>query len=96
MEDELIIEKVEAVVGLVKNEKQWELIQNKKWYHMPATDGNQHFATQEAIDADKRRDELLSKDGWKILRFNWDQIHSELEKCFNEIKTAQVALPACR
>ena len=50
-------------------------------------DGGQHFATQEAITADKKRDALLKADGWKVLRFTWDEIHQDLKGCLQAIET---------
>lgn len=49
-------------------------------------DGNQHRATQEAIEDDKKRDELLKGDGWTVLRFTWDEITKNLPECFREIE----------
>lgn len=79
-------------------ERQWHVLTGGQHYFLDFAlfvggkkidiecDGGQHYATQEAVDADKRRDELLKGAGWEILRFTWDQINQNLSECFKMIE----------
>jgi len=52
-------------------------------------DGYQHYASQQAIDHDKKRDEILISKGWRVYRINWSSYqkaesrHLEFEKFLN-------------
>ena len=43
-------------------------------------DGKQHEVFQEQIERDLRKNELLKKDGWQLLRLRWSDIYREPKK----------------
>lgn len=83
----------------IEVERQWHVLTGGQHYFLDFAlfagdrkidvecDGGQHYSTQEAIDADKRRDELLNGAGWKVLRFTWEQINQNLNGCFEIVES---------
>jgi very-short-patch-repair endonuclease len=51
-------------------------------------DGGYHFATQEQIDYDRKRNNVFRKGGYKILRFTNERIENELPAVLEEVKSA--------
>lgn len=53
-------------------------------------DGEQHYLDSKIIESDKRRNEFLESQGWKIIRIRWSQFKKETEECrkneINKIK----------
>lgn len=53
-------------------------------------DGEQHYYDKRIVESDKRRNEYLSNNGWKIIRIRWAKFKkmSLLEKkdVINKIK----------
>lgn len=50
------------------------------WTHLKKCieiDGEQHFATQEAIDRDKRKDAFLASKGWEVMRIRWKDFYKD-------------------
>ena len=48
-------------------------------------DGEQHNRFQDRIDADKRKDENLKKEGWKLLRINWSYVCNNTQDSIKQI-----------
>ena len=40
---------------------------------------------QDRIDADKRKDENLKKEGWKLLRINWSYVCNNTQDSIKQI-----------
>lgn len=40
-------------------------------------DGQQHFTDENRIESDKKKDEVLSKNGWKVIRIKWESPNSQ-------------------
>lgn len=49
-------------------------------------DGSQHKRFQEIIDRDKRKDEYLLSNGWKILRIDWSNMCNNTKEKIEEAK----------
>ena len=49
-------------------------------------DGDQHERFEDYKNRDKRKDILLQKEGWKILRLKWKDVCSEPTKCIQIAK----------
>jgi very-short-patch-repair endonuclease len=50
------------------------------WLHLKKCieiDGEQHFASQEAIDRDCRKDAFLATNGWKVFRIRWKDFYKD-------------------
>ena len=41
------------------------------------TDGFGTHGTRQAFQRDRRRDQLLTLAGWRVIRFTWDQVTNE-------------------
>jgi very-short-patch-repair endonuclease len=41
------------------------------------TDGFRTHGTRQAIQRDRRRDQLLTLAGWQVIRFTWDEVTNE-------------------
>lgn len=52
-------------------------------------DGEQYYRFEEYIERDKRKDDFLKSEGWKILRIRWKTMYKntkpEIEKAYNFI-----------
>lgn len=49
-------------------------------------DGSQHNLPDRK-EKDKKKNELIIKNGWRILRFTASQINNSIENCFKELKS---------
>jgi very-short-patch-repair endonuclease len=53
-------------------------------------DGDQHYLDKRIVESDKRRNDLLEKDGWIVFRIKWSDYqklsYEEKEKILNTIK----------
>jgi hypothetical protein len=52
------------------------------------TDGRETHETPEAFQADRRRDQFLAADGYRVLRVTWHQIHGEREAVLDRVSRA--------
>jgi very-short-patch-repair endonuclease len=52
------------------------------------TDGRETHETPEAFQSDRRRDQLLTAAGYRVLRVTWIQIHAEREAVLDRIRRA--------
>jgi very-short-patch-repair endonuclease len=43
-------------------------------------DGNQHQRFQDVIERDKRKNEKLALEGWKVLRMKWDEVYADTQQ----------------
>ena len=42
-------------------------------------DGEQHYANQEAIDRDARKDAYIDSQGWQVLRIRWKEMFADTQ-----------------
>lgn len=49
-------------------------------------DGKQHFTDQKQMERDKRKDELLKKEGWKEMRIKWLYLFNNPKIVINNVK----------
>jgi hypothetical protein len=55
------------------------------------TDGRETHATPVAFQRDRRRDQLLVADGYRVVRVTWNQIHRERDAVVGRIRSALTA-----
>jgi very-short-patch-repair endonuclease len=48
-------------------------------------DGMQHYSTEDAINHDKKRNEYLRSNGWKIYRIKWNDFKNNAKKEMEEL-----------
>lgn len=78
--------KREYPVGIYSLDFAW--IHKKKCIEI---DGEQHQRFEEYIERDKRKDQFLQENGWKILRIRWKDFYDDTKKF---IKIAKEFIPA--
>lgn len=48
-------------------------------------DGQQHFRYQERIDSDKKKDELITSQGWRVYRVKASQVLNKMPEVIDEV-----------
>jgi very-short-patch-repair endonuclease len=59
------------------------------WPHLKKCieiDGEQHYASQEAIDRDARKDAFIDAQGWKVLRIRWKEMFADPQTYIQQAK----------
>jgi very-short-patch-repair endonuclease len=51
-------------------------------------DGRRHHMSRLDFESDRRRDNWLMASGWRVLRFTWEQVHSEPDEVVRLVREA--------